>query len=147
MKRDVAFGNPYLADEADDLHADDLHVERVRRNIAHFDRWWRRPLIVLYAACAVILVGLIVFAASQFANLWQKMGINPAGIYAGIGFGIVIGFGFGVLIHAVVGGLIKALAGPRSERLMIRYYDALHGGSPKEAALVGSAEGGREQSR
>lgn len=122
--RNIAEGNPGQV-----FDADDLHVERVRRSIAIFDRW-RWLFVAFYGTCMIVLVGLALSIPSLFNWFVQIAGNNQA-VFWGFGVGASIGASFGMIAHSVVSNLFKCLFGLRNERLMIRYYDAARG-NPQE---------------
>jgi hypothetical protein len=101
--------------------SDEEFIERQRRNLAQFDRG-RLWLMGLYAALFPALLGVSYMATRFLNNVGQQF--NVQGGIAGFGIGFAIGAGIGIAALKWAHGFIEVLVGYRSERLMIRFYDA-----------------------
>jgi fatty acid desaturase len=99
--------------------SDKEYVERVRRSILWYDRFrWLMVVFYLAATAALVSLGFILID-------FVLRGPMP-GAWAGFAFGGLLGLLLGKLTHKVGHGLAQALDGAnRSERLLVRYYDAL----------------------
>jgi len=115
---------------------DEEHVRRVRRTVAVYDRW-RRPLLVFYAGMALALGGLLVATAWLLPGLMQLgMQAVPQGFFVGLYLGGMLG----LLALKAVHGIVAYSATPRTERLLLRYYDALTELAQGSAAACDSVE-------
>jgi len=104
--------------ETGSIDAEAEFVERVRHGIARYDRL-RWALVALYGVLALVLVGLAV-AVSEFIRAGQWPGLGP-----GFVVGLVLGSTLGLLAIKIAHGLVSALCrGGRTERLLVKYYDA-----------------------
>jgi hypothetical protein len=101
---------------------DDEHIERVRRQLKTLDRygWW--PFAILLV-CEVIFLVVVFGAVDQFARQFQQG--NFGGQRPGFWIGAMMGSLAGLAHLKIVDGLIKSLPWHRSERLLIRYHDAI----------------------
>lgn len=50
---------------------------------------------------------------------------NPNFMWAGFAIGILLGLNFGLMLHGIVHTMYLLLIGSRSDRLLVKYYDAL----------------------
>ncbi len=117
--------------------SDEEFIERLRVTVATWDRL-RRRLLVFYLLLAVVIVGLIVAACLVLTNL-MRMGIQ--GQNAGFVLGFIFGLMLGGLTFKVVFGLVDSISGGyRSERLLIRYYDAIRQFNPEATAIGQESE-------
>jgi hypothetical protein len=116
---------------------DEEHVRRVRLAVAVYDRW-RRPLLALYTGLAIGFVGLLVAAGALLQGLMQW------GNMQGLAPGFLIGLALGAMLRGLavkIGhGLMTWLLPPRTERLLLRYYDALIELAQESAAVSDSVE-------
>jgi hypothetical protein len=122
--------------ETESTNTEAEFVERVRRGIARYDRL-RRALVVLYGVLALALLGLLV-AVSEFIRGGQWPGLGP-----GFGVGLVLGSSLGLLAIKIAHGLVSAFCqGGRTERLLVKYYDAVRDIAVEQGAWDGAAERG-----
>jgi hypothetical protein len=107
---------------------DDEFVETVRKTVTRFDRWkpWLLLLVaVLHLAPVVgtlILLALLEGMLQEFVNL----GIQPNAkhVWWFLSVGVAFGVGIGHSIHSFFTQLAHFVSGMRTERLLVRYYDA-----------------------
>lgn len=100
--------------------SDGEYVERIRRGVAHFERW-RRWEIGFYAALSVAW-----FAALVTLGWTQFLKRQIQGLPLGVGIGIIVGSLTGLTTIKLAHGLIFALVSSRrTEKLLLRYHDAL----------------------
>jgi hypothetical protein len=117
--------------------SDEEFIERLRGTMATWDRL-RRRLRVFYLLLAVAVVGLVVAVCLLLTNL---MGRGIQGQNLGFALGFILGLFLGGLTFKVGFGLMDSLScGYRSERLLIRYYDAIRQFSPKATAIRQESE-------
>lgn len=103
---------------------EDQHVERVRRRLAQFDRL-RRWFVGLYVTLAVVFVWLVVKVCTLLAAILQAPN-NAAPGFFGFGIGMTFGVGIGLLAVKIGHGLGSVLFGCRTDRLLVKYHDAVH---------------------
>jgi hypothetical protein len=103
---------------------DEEHVQRVRRTIASWDRW-RRWFLAFYAAMGLLVLGLAVAMTRLVDRLQGIPGNNAPGAWLGFIVGLMLATMLGFLMLSVVHGLIMSLSSLRTERLLLRYHDAL----------------------
>src|SRR4051794_38136790 len=103
--------------------SDEQHIERLRRTMATFDRW-RRPLIVWHLLIAVGFIGLLAAFAVFIGDIGRNWGMGVRGLGPGFILGVVLGAWLGLTAIKIGHELVNLLLGYRSERLLIRYYDA-----------------------
>lgn len=99
-------------------------IARLRRVVAWWDRWGRWLAVVnvgLLIAIFLVLRKLIPILLDLFGKA------NPDLAMAGFCIGILFGFIFGHLIHSALSGIVTVFTGLRSERMILKYYDELHG--------------------
>jgi len=101
---------------------DDEHVERVRGNLRFFDRclWWG---FVAFLVFEIIFLVLIFAGVDQVAGRLQQGNLGPRQVGFWIGF--MSGTMVALLQWKIAEGMVRCLAWNRSERLLIRYHDAL----------------------
>jgi hypothetical protein len=101
---------------------DDEHIERVRRQLKMFDRcrWW---LFATLLICEVVFLVLVFVVAGQIAGQFQQG--NFGGQQPGFWLGAMMGSLIGLMQIKIADNLIKSLPGHRSERLLVRYHDAM----------------------
>jgi hypothetical protein len=100
--------------------SNDEYIERLRRNVAQFDRW--RPWILgLYGIAAVLFFAGLFMCVVIFerVGLLAQLPLR----WHGLLLGIVIGASIGVSAIKIAHGLGSMLFGLRNERLLVRYYD------------------------
>ncbi|HTU93470.1 MAG TPA: hypothetical protein VMF69_25545 [Gemmataceae bacterium] len=105
---------------------DDEYVRRVRQRIALYDRWgpWKRAFNV---GMAIVCIGLFVWLVLVLEKV-RQLGMQPAmpqGFDPGFLLGVVLGSIAGGLLWKSVLFLVDALESLRTERLLLKYYDAL----------------------
>jgi hypothetical protein len=112
--------------------SDEEFIERLRTSLATWDRL-RRRLFVIYVLSGVVIVGLLIAVCLLLANLLR---LGMQGQNAGFALGVILGLLLGELAFKVVYGLVDSLSGGyRSERLLIRYYDAIRQFNREAATL------------
>ena len=99
---------------------DERHIERVGRSVAQFDLW-RWSLLTLYVIDLFVLIGGCVGMLHVVDWRLQRRMWDSSGFVVGFLFGAGLGLSAFNLGH----GVAQALIGLRTERLMIRYHDAL----------------------
>jgi hypothetical protein len=117
---------------------DEQFIERLRRQLAVFDRW-RRPLLALYVALAVAFAWITAEAVMRLGDAAQP-GNGRQGMIPGFAFGMLMGVGLGLTLQKIINALVLLFSG-RRERLLVRCYDALRVTSP--GVLDGSMPSGR----
>jgi hypothetical protein len=103
--------------------SDDEHIERLRRDIARFDRW-RRPLLILYTIGAISFVATFVLAVVFVERLARGLG-HRGGWWSGFFVGAMLGCGLGLSGLKLAHGIFDLLLAHRNERLLIEYHDVL----------------------
>jgi hypothetical protein len=104
--------------------SDDEFIERIRQGIIRFQR--RRKVLVIFSATfLVVAFAFAIFGAVVVHKVGQLLqGLQPA--IAGLLIGANIGAALGLGLFKSINGLMDALLWDnRTERLLIRYYDAL----------------------
>jgi hypothetical protein len=103
---------------------DAQYVESMRQAIARWDRY--RPLLLV---SYVVLLGLFAWSVTRGVNFLVGLA-QPAnapwplfGFVAGTILGVVVGW----LFHFVIFSMSRGLAGFRTERLLVKYHDAIAG--------------------
>lgn len=106
---------------------DDEYIERIRKLVKSHDRWkrWSAPLVVLVALSPVVMLVLMMQALVGFLKLLGNAGQpNIPLAWVGFGFGALLGLGLGQHVHSAMMNLFQFFTGQRTERLLVRYYDA-----------------------
>lgn len=110
---------------------DEEYVDRVRNNVHRTNKYAFWISLISLSALVFILwqFGQVVL---QFidANAPFPVGHAPnptAWIACGFLFGTLIGVGFGGILQAHRDGVLLPFTGMRTERLLLRYHDELHG--------------------
>jgi hypothetical protein len=103
--------------------SDEEYVARVRAGVAMHQRW-RGWLVGLYGAALVAFLGLAVLGANLAARFGQLAG-GRAPALLGFGCGALLGVVSGGVGLKAAHGLWFALSALRTERLLLRYHDAL----------------------
>jgi hypothetical protein len=123
---------------------DDEFVETVRKTVTRFDRWkpWLLLLVaVLHLAPVVgtlILLALLEGMLQEFVNL----GIQPNAkhVWWFLSVGVAFGVGIGHSVHLFLTQVALIVSGYRTERLLLRYYDACEDSSENEPSTPDSDE-------
>jgi hypothetical protein len=72
-----------------------------------------------------LVIGLVVSAAMLADGLQGMQGNNGPGVWLGFAVGLVLAASLGFLMVSAVHGLLMSLSSLRTERLLLRYHDAL----------------------
>jgi zinc transporter ZupT len=118
---------------------DEDHVERVRRTVQLLERW-RRPLQVLWLTTAVASIGSL-GAMAYLLELLMQGNRNPL-LIQGFIVGVLLGAMAGLLVVKAAHALASSLKPLRTERLLLRYHDALmalaneHANAEEDKCLV-----------
>ncbi|MEX0724921.1 MAG: hypothetical protein WEB58_18955 [Planctomycetaceae bacterium] len=104
--------------------SDDEYIERLRRGIEQWDRWWYVSIPVALAVVATLGWGIAEGVQKMIAiaqrgnipNVWT-------GIIVGGAIGLSVGFVFQMMINGFIAPLLHSY---RTERLLLKYYDAVH---------------------
>lgn len=103
--------------------SDDEHIAKLRRSITLWDRW-RFWLILFHVGLLIAAIWVFSKAIPLLIELAQ-----PANApFALLGFitGTIVGLAFGWIFHGIIHGLLFAVGGFRSQRLLLKHYDALN---------------------
>ena len=113
---------------------DAQYVERLRRTMALWDRY-RPLLLVLYVA----MLGLFAWAVTRGVQFLVALARPTDAPWPVFGFmaGTILGVVVGWLFHFLIFGLSGGLLGFRSERLLVKYHDALTGRGTPRPPLAG----------
>jgi hypothetical protein len=107
---------------------DDEFVETVRKTVTRFDRWsaWSIPMVAIIALSPIVMASLLVTGLMRMLDLMAKGGGNPNAELAWMGFGVgaLLGLALGQSAHSAVTQIALIVSGYRTERLLLRYYDA-----------------------
>lgn len=106
---------------------DDEYIERIRKLVSWYDRWkWLAAPLV--AVIAVAPVAMAIILANSLVGFINRMGNNANAqlIWAGVAGGVIMGAGLGQVLHSALAQLQQLFTGQRTERLLLRYYDAFH---------------------
>jgi lipoprotein signal peptidase len=107
---------------------DDEFVETVRKTVTRFDRWsaWSilffAVLTLAPAAATLIMLAHLEGMLQQFAN--QGIQPNARHVWWFLSLGAAFGLGLGHSVHLVLTQVALIISGMRTERLLLRYYDA-----------------------
>ena len=101
------------------VRTDEEYVERIRHAVAVMDRS-RKWFQVFYVTMTLAFFGVLFAFAELFRWLIQWNGVFP-GFIVGMSLGGMIG---GLALH-LGHGLANSLTSQRTERLLLRYHDAL----------------------
>ncbi len=101
--------------------SDDEHIASLRCTIERCDRW----RIGLVLANVGMLAGLI-WAFVRVVPLVVEVAQPANAPIAAVGFvtGGILGFAFGAMAYGIIRSLIVSLGGFRTERLLLKFYDA-----------------------
>jgi hypothetical protein len=104
--------------------SDDEFIEGVRRMLSQYDR--HRPWLIKFHATALAgFIGAAVFAVVAIQWILRIGAANLAlglfGVGVGMAFGVSLGMGMFHSIHI----LMDLISSMRSERLLIKYHDAV----------------------
>lgn len=103
---------------------DDELIANIRKSIRFIDRyrlWW------ILANVGMLVLGI--WISIEAFRVVQGIGIgnaNPAML--GFSIGAMIGLSASCTMHQLIFNVLSALANFRSERLLLRYYDAFNEG-------------------
>jgi hypothetical protein len=110
---------------------DEEYVQRVRRQVAFFNRW-RRPWV---AICIVLLLALLVAAVMVVETLQRlAQGIGGQGVTPGLVIGLMMGAMLGLQAIGLTFGLVVGFRADRTALLLLIYHDALK--SPTEEPVL-----------
>ena len=107
---------------------DDEFVETVRKTVTRIDRWraWLilffAVLILVPAAATLIMLAHLEGMLQQFAN--QGIQPNAETVWWFLSLGAAFGLGLGHSVHTFLTQVALITSGYRTERLLLRYYDA-----------------------
>jgi hypothetical protein len=105
--------------------SDDEFVEKLRKSLRWWDRW-RWAGVALHGA----IIATVLWLAFQFVKLLQGMQAlfpqqNPMPDEVFL-ICVVLGAKLGLLLHGSAWALMNNLVGMRSERLLVKCYDAMN---------------------
>jgi hypothetical protein len=103
--------------------SDAKYVANIRRYVAFHQRW-RRWFVALYSGGALVVLGLSIFAANAVAGFGQMANAQNIALI-GFGVGALVGSMLGGLVMKTAHGLVVSLSTSRTERLLLRYHDAI----------------------
>jgi hypothetical protein len=103
--------------------SDAKYVAGIRRYVAFHQRW-RRWLVAFYSGAALAVLGLSVFGANVVAGIGQMANAQNFALM-GFGIGALVGAMLGGLVLRIAHGLVASLSTLRTERLLLRYHDAI----------------------
>jgi hypothetical protein len=116
---------------------DDEFVETVRKSVTRFDRWkmWWLPLLAVLQLAAVVGILMMVSHLEGMVEQFANPGINPNApfVWGFFSVGMVFGLMFGHSVHSLFTLLAQFVPGMRTERLLLRYYDAYQHNSGEES--------------
>ncbi|MCY2991389.1 MAG: hypothetical protein NTY19_26470 [Planctomycetota bacterium] len=116
---------------------EEQYVERVRRRLAQFERV-RRWFVGLYVTLAIAFIWIVVKFCALLAAIPQAPN-NAAPGFFGFGLGMLFGVLMGLIASKIGYGLAIAFMACRTERLMVKYHDALHA-APTSTPYAPNAE-------
>lgn len=120
---------------------DDEYVDGLRRIMKYWSRW---RYVFLVANIGLVIA--ILFMADRGLNFLMDMALPPgnaqfnwplAGFVCGATLGMAIGWFFWHSIH----GLLESIDGMKSQRLLLKYYDAY---KALRTGQIASGDGGDE---
>lgn len=102
--------------------SDTDYVEKVRKNLSWIDRWgcW---LFGFHLAC---IVGFAA-ATSKIIDIVQSMSAYIQTPAVACAVAVILGSKFGFLLMQSVLAICQIVFGNRQSRMLVRYYDELHG--------------------
>ncbi len=101
------------------------YVERVRKGVEQWDRWkW------FFASASIFIVLSLLLGINE--GIQKMLGLalraNVPNAWDGIILGGAIGITIGFIIENLLSNMLLPLfEGQRTERLLVQYYDAVHG--------------------
>jgi hypothetical protein len=99
--------------------SDDEYIERARRSVARLERyrfWWYLYFVILLLGAA--------WLANKFLQVLLGMLGNAPAVWAGFATGAAMGLVFSSLVYGMFHSAIQFMVGFRSDRLLVKYYDA-----------------------
>jgi hypothetical protein len=104
--------------------SDDEYIENIRCAIGKIDRQ-RSWLIAFHGIMLAGAIALGFFAGFAVRQMMALGGGNQAAWLVGVGLGMTIGASLGALVLHSIHGLMISIFPMRTERLLIRYHDAV----------------------
>lgn len=108
-------------------------IAGMRRNVALWDRW-RWVMILVWAILLAFGVWLIPAVLEGIPKLVEPD--EESFVFFWIKTGIFIGFLIGFYINYIFFALVLYMSGFRSERLLLKYYDAQHSNEQSETRRI-----------
>lgn len=117
--------------------SDDEYIEKLRRSMEFWNRW--RYVMLIANIGLIIAFGVVAERGVMFVlNMALPPGNAPANWpLAGFVCGATMGMAMGWFSWHSLQQLIEAIGGFRSERLLLKYYDAFHTGQLATPAADG----------
>jgi len=106
--------------------SDEEYIAKLRRFMAFWGRW-RRWMIALQIVLLAALTWFMLRAANVVLEMGEHFGEVP--IIMGLVMGGIFGIAMGWTFYSIIHGLIFALLGHRTEKLLLKHYDATSGAS------------------
>jgi hypothetical protein len=107
---------------------DDEFVETIRKTVTRIDRW-RAWLILFFAVLALVPAAATLIMLAHLEGMLQQFanqGIQPKAetVWWFLSLGAAFGLGLGHSVHTFLTQVALIGSGYRTERLLLRYYDA-----------------------
>jgi hypothetical protein len=119
---------------------DDEFVETVRKSVTRFDRLrtWSIVLLGLIPLLPVVILLIVLMNLAGMLDILAKGGGNPNAplAWAGFALGALMGWWVGQSIHSALTQMAQITSGYRTERLLLRYYDAYQEHCGEESSSV-----------
>lgn len=103
--------------------SDDEYVENIRQSIERWERWRFVLMFCLASFIVAFAWGLVTVIQRAFNVLGQP---NIPLVQLGLTVGAAIGLSIGFSLSSVASICATAAKGFRQERLLLKYYDAIH---------------------